>query len=226
MMKIDKKYLNVPLYIWISFLLSIPFFTFFSQIDLFISHLFYRDNIFFLNDTLAEKFFHISIRPIIIIAILTPLAVFTYNHYYKKNIWDMTKRKLLYIFLVLALAPGLIVNIFLKEGFERPRPKQIIEFGSKKEFYPAYTFTNQGKDSFSSGHVAAAFSLMGLAMLAKRRRDFWINLTLIYGTGMMVARVAAGGHFFSDVVTSFFIVYISTHILYKYLIEDKEDNVT
>ncbi len=223
MMKINQKYLNVPLYIWLSFFISIPFFKYFSEIDLSISHLFYENNIFFLNDTLVEKFFHISIRPIVILTILISIGLFTYNKYYNKNLFDITKRKLIYIFLVLALAPGLIVNLFLKEGFERPRPKQIIEFGSKKEFYPAYTLTNQGKDSFSSGHVAAAFSLMGLAMLAQRRREFWINLTLVYGVGMMIARVAAGAHFFSDVVTSFFIVYISTHILYKYLIEDSKD---
>ena len=222
-MTINTKYMNIPLFIWISFIISIPLFKYFGEIDLFISHLFYKDNIFFLNDTLVEKFFHISIRPIIIFAILIPLGAYIYNSKYKKHFLTITKRKLLYIFLVLALAPGLIVNLFLKEGCERPRPKQIIEFGSKKEFYPAYTITNQGKDSFSSGHVAAAFSLMGLAMLAKRRREFWIKLTLIYGTGMMIARVAAGAHFFSDVLTSFFIVYISTHILYKYLIENSEE---
>jgi len=219
----NTQYLNVPLYIWISFFISIPLFKFFGEIDLYIAHLFYKDNDFFLNGTLVETFFHVSIRPLIIIVIVVSFAIFFYNRYYKKELLNLTKRKLLYIFLVLALAPGLIINLFLKEGFERPRPKQIIEFNSKKEFYPAYTITNQGKDSFSSGHVAAAFSLLGLAMLAQRRRAFWMNLVLVYGVGMMIARMSAGAHFFSDVVTSFFIVYIANNILYKYLIEKKEE---
>lgn len=218
----NKRYFNVPLSLWLGFFLSIPFFLYFSEVDLFVSHLFYKDNSFFLNDTPLEKFFHSSIRPIIILSLLIPLGITIYNYRTNKTLWGMTKRKLLYIFLVLALAPGLIVNLFLKEGCERPRPVQIKEFGSKKEFYPAFTITNQGKDSFSSGHVAAAFSLVGLAMLAQRRRKLWIMIATTYGIGMMIARVAAGGHFLSDVITSFFIVTIANLILYKYLIENEQ----
>jgi len=217
-----RKYFNVPFSLWLGFFLSIPFFLYFSEVDLFVSHLFYKDGDFFFNDTPLENFFHKSIRPMIILALLIPLVLTIYNHYFNKKLLSMTKRKLLYIFLVLVLAPGLIVNLFLKESCERPRPKQIIEFGSKKEFYPAFTLTNQGKDSFSSGHVAAAFSLVGLAMLAQRRRKVWIGVATTYGIGMMIARIAAGGHFLSDVVTSFFIVTIANLILYKYIIENEQ----
>ncbi len=220
----NNTYLNVPIYIWISFLLSIPFFIFFAEIDLIISSLFYEDGVFFLRNTLIEQIFYHSIRPIITTIVLGTLAIFFYNAYFKKNVLDIGKRKVLYIFLVLALAPGLIVHAILKDTFERPRPRQVIELGGKRDFYPAYTLANEDKSSFSSGHVAATFSLLGIALLAKRRRNFWIKLTLIYGTGMMIARIAAGGHFFSDVVTSFFIVYITTHLLYKYLIEDHSDD--
>jgi len=211
--------MNVPIYIWIAFLLSIPFFLFFAEIDLIVSSLFYKDDTFFLRGSLIEQLFYHSIRPIIITISIGALVIFFYNYFYKKNILNINKRTVLYIFLVFSLAPGLIVHAYFKDTFERPRPRQVVEFGGKKDFYPAYTLTEQDKSSFSSGHVAAAFSLLGIAMLANKRRRFWINITLIYGTGMMVARVVAGGHFFSDVVTSFFVVYISTHILYKYLIE-------
>lgn len=222
MLKLTKKYLNVPLYIWVGFFLSIPLFLYLPTVDLFVSHLFYNDGVFFLYRSYPETFFHDSIRPIIFLAVVIPLVATIYNSYTQKNILSMTKRKLLYIILVITLAPGLIVNFVLKENFERPRPKQTIEFGGKYKFYPAYTFTHQGKKSFSSAHVAAAFSLMGIALLAQKRRKFWMMLTLLYAVGMMIARVAAGAHFFSDVVTSFFIVYIANNILYYYLIEEKE----
>ena len=79
--------------------------------------------------------------------------------------------------------------------------------------------SDQGGYSFSSGHAAAAFSLLGFALLAKRRRNFWITLALSYGAFVGVARMAAGGHFLSDVVTSFFIVYIFTYMFYSMLID-------
>jgi lipid A 4'-phosphatase len=139
----------------------------------------------------------------------------------------MTKRKLLYIFLVISVVPGLVVSFLLKENFERPRPRDVTEFNGTKDFYKAFTITHEGKKSFSSGHVAAAFSLLGLVYLVQRRRAFWFALTLTYALSMMVARVASGAHFLSDVVTSFFIVYIANLILYYYLIEKnkKEENL-
>ncbi|MDA3909420.1 MAG: phosphatase PAP2 family protein [Sulfurimonas sp.] len=46
-------------------------------------------------------------------------------------------------------------------------------------------------------------------------------LALTFGTSVSLARMAAGGHFLSDVVTSFFIVYITTHILYKLIFKEE-----
>lgn len=219
----NTKLLNTPIYIWLAFFLSIPLFKFYPEIDLYLSSLFYKNNTFFLQDTLFESFFHDSIRPVIISAFLVPLGIYLYNLYYKKNLFTLTKRKLIYILLVLSLAPGAIVQYGFKNQFERPRPRHVVEFGGTKKFYPAYTVAHENGKSFSSGHVAAAFSLLGVAMLARKRRKFWITLVMLYGTGMMVARMAAGGHFFSDVMTSFFIVYIATNVLYKYMIENQEE---
>jgi lipid A 4'-phosphatase len=42
-----------------------------------------------------------------------------------------------------------------------------------------------------------------------------MGLALGYGILVSFARLIAGGHFFSDIVTSFFIVWIVTHILYR-----------
>jgi len=168
-----------------------------------------------MNNTWIESFFYYSVKPLIIIFILSTLTIFIYNRINEKNILNINTKVILYIFLVLSIAPGLIVNTTLKDNWGRARPAQTLNFGGKKEFTPAFIVSDQGGYSFSSGHSAAAFSLMGFALLAKRRRQLWMNLAITYGICVSIARMAAGGHFFSDVVTSFFIVWIGTHIFYK-----------
>jgi len=218
----NKKILNVPLLIWISFFLSIFIFKFFPSIDIFISSLFFKDGIFFLQHTFMEQFFYQSIKYILAVISLGSLGIFGYNILWKKNLFSLTKRKMLYIILVLTLVPGAVVQFGFKEQFERPRPRNVIEFHGKKPFAPAYTFTNENGKSFVSGHTAAATSLLGIVLLIKKWQKIWLVLTYLYIFGIMVARIAAGGHFFSDVITSFFLVYIANQILYKYLIENEE----
>ncbi|MEA2091975.1 MAG: phosphatase PAP2 family protein, partial [Campylobacterota bacterium] len=158
---------------------------------------------------------------LMIIFILSTLGTFIYNRQKKKNILNINTKVILYLTLVLSIAPVLIVNTTLKENWGRARPAQIVNFGGKKEFTPAFIKSNQGGYSFSSGHAAAAFSFMGFALLAKKRRRLFMALAITYGASVSLARIAAGGHFFSDVVTSFFIVYIATHIFYKLIFKEE-----
>ncbi len=218
----NKKFLNVSLYIWVLFLLSSLVFITFPQIDLYISDLFYNGKEFPLNGSAVEEFFYHSVRPVILFLALGSIAVFFYNLISKNNLFGINGKVMLYLLLVLSIAPGLVVNAMLKENWGRARPNQTMHYGGDKEFTPAFVMSNQGGYSFSSGHTAAAFSLIGFALLAKNRKKFWMLLAISYGVLVSLARVAAGGHFFSDVVTSFFIVYIFTHILYKLIIEEKE----
>lgn len=219
----NHKYFNVKLYFWVLFLLSSITFILFPQIDLFISGLFYDGKSFVLNGTLFENIFYYSVKPIILTFVISTLLIFLYNLFTKKQILNVSAKVVLYVFLVLSIAPGLIVNFTLKENWGRARPAQIVNFGGDKEFTPAFVISNQNGFSFSSGHTAAAFSLMGFALLAKKRRRFWIYLTIVYGVLVSIARMAAGGHFLSDVITSFFIVWIATHIFYKLVF--KEDSL-
>lgn len=215
-----KKILNTPLFLWLLFVVSIPFFKYVPSFDIAVSSFFYDGDRFILKHTLFASFFYHSIRPLLITVSILSLGVFFYNLLKDKNIWHLTKRKMLYIVLVLALVPGVVVEYGLKQNFERPRPKEVQLFGGKKEFFPAYTFTNQHSKSFSSGHAAAATSLIGLSLLFRRKTLFFV--TLFYSFGMMVARVGEGGHFASDVLTSFFLVYIANNILYTYIIKGKQ----
>lgn len=218
----NKKYFNVPIYIWGLFLLSSAIFIFFPQIDLYISTLFYDGEDFPAKGSLFESFFYFSVKPVIIFFAFSALTIFLYNLFKKKSILNLNAKVFLYIILVFSQAPGLIVNSILKENWERARPNQTTYFGGKKEFSPAFIVSNQDGYSFSSGHAAAAFSIIGIALLANKRKSLWIALAATYGVLVSIARVSAGGHFLSDVVSSFFIVFISSKILYSLLIEKKQ----
>ena len=208
---INTKLLNILI---LFFILSSLIFKFYPQVDIVISSLFYNDG-FYLKGSFYEQFFYYSIRPIIASVVIGSLGVFFYNYFSKKNIFLLGKRKLLYIILVISLTPGIIVEYGFKQNFERPRPKEIELFGGKKEFYPAYTFAKQNSKSFISGHSAAAFSLVGIALLFYKRKRLFILLSLGYGLGMIIARIMAGGHFFSDVLLSALLVLIANILLYK-----------
>ncbi|MDF1879348.1 phosphatase PAP2 family protein [Sulfurimonas sp. SAG-AH-194-C20] len=217
----NKKFLHNPLYIWLAFFLASALFIFYPLIDIYTSSLFFEDG-FYLRGSFYERLFYKSVPIMVSTTALGSIAIFTYNYYKKKNILGINKRVIIYLLLVLSLAPGLIVNSLLKEEWGRARPMDIVEFGSTKQFTPAFIISDQGGNSFSSGHGAAAFSVLGFALLARKRRQFWTTLALAYGVAVSFARIIGGGHFLSDSVTSFFIVYITTYALYGYLIENKK----
>ena len=216
----NYKLLNVNIFIWLAFFASAVFFILYPQVDLYISSLFYDDG-FYLKGSLYEWFFYKSVPVVVTTLALGSISIFIYNLITKNNFLSIDKKTIIYIILVLSLAPGLIVNSLLKEEWGRARPMDIVEFGSTKTFTPAFIISDQGGNSFSSGHGAAAFSTLGFALLARRRRKLWIVLALSYGVAVSFARIIGGGHFLSDNVTSFFIVYITTYILYHYIIEKK-----
>ena len=114
------------------------------------------------------------------------------------------------LLVVLAVGPGLIVNGILKEHWGRARPRDVVEFGGDHRFTPAIVISDQCERncSFTAGHPSAGFALaaLGYAYVSRRRR--WAVFAAATGFGLLVglARVAAGGHFLSDVLFSGFIV--------------------
>jgi len=218
---LNKNYLNVKGYIWLLFVVLSILFISVPQIDMFVANLFYDGKSFPLNKTPLEGFFYYSVKPLVVGFSILTIIIYLYNKITKKQILNINAKALLYILLTLGIAPGLVVNTTLKENWGRARPAQIKEFGGTKKFTPAFVISNQDGYSFSSGHTAAAFSLIGFALLF-RKYKFLMPLILIYATCVSIARMGAGGHFLSDVVTSFFIVWIFTHIFYKLIF--KEDS--
>lgn len=214
------KFLNVSIFIWGAFILSSLYFVFFPHIDLYISSLFYKNHDFIANNTWWGDFLYHSLKPVVIVGAVAPLLIWIYNKAKNKNVLHVTGKKVGYILLVLAIGPGLIVNATFKDHWGRPRPGQITQFGGTEKFSPAFVITDQKGASFSCGHNSGAFFLLALALLATRRRKFWLSLVFVYGILISFVRIAEGGHFFSDTVVSFFVVYITAFALYGYMFQN------
>ena len=106
----------------------------------------------------------------------------------------------LFLVLLLALGPGLVINVLAKGFGGRPRPDQILQFGGLLEFrYPFEPgFAHKGF-SFLCGHCSMGFMFMGLYFLLRGWRR-WACLVggFFFGLLQGVGRMVQGSHFASD----------------------------
>lgn len=111
-----------------------------------------------------------------------------------------------YLVLCMAVGPGILVNLVLKDHWGRPRPRDVRNFGGE---YPAETVwvrdpSSPGK-SFPCGHCTMGFYFFApgilLWRLGRRRMSRGV-FSLAWGLGILlgVARILQGGHFASDVL--------------------------
>ncbi len=136
----------------------------------------------------------------------------------------------LFLVILLALGPGLIVNSVFKEYWGRPRPREVVQFGGTKEFLHPWQkgIAHKGR-SFPSGHSSAAFYMTAPFFLLRRRKPrtaaMWMAGGLLFGTLMSVARITQGGHFLSDTLWAWGMVHLVAVTLY-YLLRLDRDEVT
>ena len=132
-------------------------------------------------------------------------------------------RAIVFLIATLALAPGLMVNIVLKDHWGRPRPIDVAEFDGPQHFI---AWWNRHGDcpyncSFVSGDVAGAFWTVAPAALAPPQwRALAYGAALALGTGMAAIRVMAGAHFVSDVVFAgvftYLIIWVMHGLIYRW----------
>ncbi|MEW5726804.1 MAG: phosphatase PAP2 family protein [Pseudomonadota bacterium] len=133
------------------------------------------------------------------------IALWAAGEWLKDAVFGVTRRVAAYLVLSLALGPGLVVNVILKDSWGRPRPSTILEFGGPNYFVPPLVITDQcdSNCSFSSGHGALGFWPVAFALLAPPRwRPHAIAAALAFGAMVGFVRIAQGGHFLSDVAFS------------------------
>lgn len=107
---------------------------------------------------------------------------------------------------------GLFIDVGLKDHWGRPRPRDTVGFGGTATFQPALLPSSVCKRncSFVSGHAAFGFYLLGFGLMSPpQRRRQWLLAGIAAGSLIGLGRIAQGGHYLSDVVFSFFAVWLS-----------------
>jgi lipid A 4'-phosphatase len=133
----------------------------------------------------------------------------------------------LFVVVLLALGPGLIVNTVFKDHWGRPRPADIVQFGGT-ETYRSFWHPGSPDEgrSFPSGHAAVGFFLMAPFFVLRRKAPGWARRALVagilYGFSMGLGRMIQGGHFLTDVIWSGCMVYFTGLFLYYLFRLDRE----
>src|SRR5579884_1600139 len=120
-------------------------------------------------------------------------------------------RAALFLIVTLALGPGIITNLVLKDHWGRARPIDVQQFGGTDRFTPWWDPRGQCPNncSFIAGEPAGAFWTLAPAALAPPQwRLGAYTAALAFGSAVGMLRIAAGGHFFTDVVYAGVIVYL------------------
>ena len=132
-------------------------------------------------------------------------------------------RAVLLLVTTLALGPGLLANQVLKQHSGRMRPADIVELGGTHHFTPWWDLRGECTEncSFIAGEPSGAFWTLAPAALAPPQ---WQVLAyggaLAFGALVGVLRIAAGGHFFTDVVFAgvfmFLLVWTAHGLIYRW----------
>lgn len=124
------------------------------------------------------------------------------------------RAKSLYVVLVIALGPGLVVNLIVKDHWGRPRPVHIHEFGGQYDYIPPAKMGSTPDKSFVCGHCSVGYAFFAVYFLAQNHKLIYFLLTLFFAWGMGFTRMAAGGHFLSDILWSGYLVFLVAYGLY------------
>jgi lipid A 4'-phosphatase len=120
-------------------------------------------------------------------------------------------RAALFLIVTLALGPGLMTNLILKDHWGRPRPIDVQQFGGEYRFKPWWDPRGDCPNncSFIAGEPSGAFWTLAPAALAPPPlQAVAYGAAVAFGIGLGALRMAAGAHFFSDVVFAGVLMYV------------------
>jgi lipid A 4'-phosphatase len=139
------------------------------------------------------------------------------------------RRAAVLVLLGVATGPGLLANALFKDHWQRPRPREVIEFGGPLRYVPAPLIGSEGGASFPCGHCSVGFMFAAGWWIWQRRRPRWAAASLVGGLalGLLlgVGRMAAGAHFFSDILWSALLAFGVLHVLWYRVLPATESTV-
>jgi membrane-associated PAP2 superfamily phosphatase len=153
-----------------------------------------------------------------------------------KLIWPRRRmaiegRAALFLIATLAIGPGLVTNLILKDHWGRARPIDVQQFGGTEHFTPWWDPNGDCPTncSFIAGEPSGAFWTLAPAALAPPElRALAYGAALVFGAAVGVLRIAAGAHFFSDVVFAgvfmFLIVWLGHGLIYRWSATRLDEN--
>jgi len=132
------------------------------------------------------------------------------------------RRWAIFLLLSVVVGPGLLINAVFKDHWDRPRPREVVEFGGPLQYVPAPLPGREGGASFPCGHCSVGFLYGAGWWIWRRRRPAWARISiavgLIAGVGLGLGRMAAGAHYLSDVLWAGLLAYGVCHILYYHVL--------
>jgi lipid A 4'-phosphatase len=132
-------------------------------------------------------------------------------------------RDVLFILSTLALGPGLIVNLVLKDHWGRPRPWRVDLFGGDQPFVGVWRITDYctSNCSFVSGEASSAIWLLTtLVLVPAHWRSSMTRILLVLIALLSLDRIGMGGHFLSDVFLAWWITLAVIAVAYRVLYLD------
>jgi len=150
-------------------------------------------------------------------------AWFLWYRGFQHEQWARWRPYLLTYALIPILGAGILVNGILKEHTGRPRPREVQQFGGPWTYQPPLTLGVPGKGrSFPCGHCTMGFVFSTGVVFWNHSRKLalgFLGLGLGYGALMSMARMAQGGHFFTDALWALGSLWIVMLILYDWILQ-------
>lgn len=141
--------------------------------------------------------YHLGTVPGLILAVLAAVGL---GLSFVKPEFVRWRYPCLFFVLLLALGPGLVINVLAKGFGGRPRPDQILQFAGFLEFRHPFQpgFPHRGF-SFLCGHCSMGYMFMGFFFLLRGWKRWALLATgLAFGLLQGVGRIVQGAHFPSD----------------------------
>jgi membrane-associated PAP2 superfamily phosphatase len=200
-------------------------FALFPQLDIAISRLFFNDShrVFPIQYSLLAR----NLRDLftyVIAALAAPAFIaVAIKLVMPRRPMLISARAALFLVATLALAPGLMANVILKDNWGRPRPPEVTEFHGPDQFRPWWDPRGSCATncSFVAGEGAGGFWALAPAALAPPPlRPLAYAAAFAFGAAAGLLRLSGGAHFFSDVVFSgvftFLIIWIAYGLIYRW----------